>query len=68
MDIIIKKKKNIFLDFKKNIIIGDIDSIQDELINDSSLNLSRTKLKRDKTNYNISLMNFENSFFCFFTN
>ena len=62
MNIIIKKKKNIFLDFKKNIISSDIDSIQDELMNDSSLNMSRTKLKRDMTDYNVSLMNFENSY------
>ena len=61
MNIIIKKKKNIFLDYKKNIISNDIDSIQDE-VSDSSMNLSRTKLKRDMTDYNVSLMNYENSY------
>ena len=52
---------NIFLDYKKNIISNDIDSIQDE-VSDSSMNLSRTKLKRDMTDYNVSLMNYENSY------
>ena len=62
MNIIIKKKKDIFLDFKKNVINSDIDTIQEEIINDNSLNLSKTKLKRDMTDYNVSLMNFENSY------
>ena len=67
MNKIIDKKKNIFLDYKKSIINNDIDSIQDEVSIDSSLNVSKTKLKRDMTDYNVSLMNYENSYSSFFS-
>ena len=62
MNIIIKKKKNIFLDYKKSLINNETESNQEEISNDSQLNSSKIKLKRDMTDYNVSLMNYENSY------
>ena len=67
MNIIIEKKKNIFLDFKKSIMSNDIESSQEEISNDNSLISNKTKLKRDMTDYNVSLMNYENSYSSFFS-
>ena len=66
MNIIIKKKKNIFLDYKKSLINNETESNQEEISNDSQLNSSKIKLKRDMTDYNVSLMNYENSYSSFF--
>ena len=66
MNIIIEKKKNLFLDFKKNIINKEDESNQEENSNDNSQILNKTKLRRDMTDYNVSLMNFENSYSSFF--
>ena len=67
MNIIIEKKKNLFLDFKKNIINKEDESNQEENSNDNSQILNKTKLRRDMTDYNVSLMNFENSYSSFFS-
>ena len=67
MNIIIEKKKNIFLDFKKSIISKEDESNQEEISNDNSQILNKTKLRRDMTDYNVSLMNFENSYSSFFS-
>ena len=67
MNIIIEKKKNIFLDFKKSIINNDNESNQEEISNDNSIISNKTKLRRDMTDYNVSLMNYENSYSSFFS-
>lgn len=45
---------------------NDVESSQEEISNDNSLISNKTKLKRDMTDYNVSLMNYENSYSSFF--
>ena len=66
LNIIIDKKKNIFSDFKKSIINNENNTTQEDNT-DSILSLNKSQLKRDLTDYNKALIDYENSYSSLFS-
>ena len=67
MNNIIEKKKKIFSEVKKSIINNENDSNQDDNLTDSILSLNKSQLKRDFTDSNRALMDYENSYSSLFS-